>query len=251
MSRERVYRTRAIVLKRREQGEADRVITVFTPGMGKRTFMARGVRKPASRKAGHLEPFTHTALMLAKGKTWDIITAAETVTSFRILREDLDRAAHAYYFSELIDVFTQEQDSHPEVFDLLLQSLEWLETSPDPAILARWFELRLLRLVGFQPQLFHCVDCGDEIEPVTNYFSLEQGGVLCPRHGEGVRGAEPIAVGTLKVLRYLQSQPYNAVAQLQLSPGRIRQMEKVLAGHIRYVLERRLKTPQFIHSLRD
>ena len=251
MSRERVYRTRAIVLKRREQGEADRVITVFTPNTGKRTFMARGVRKSASRKAGHLEPFTHTALMLAKGKTWDIITAAETVTSFRILREDLDLAAHAYYFSELIDVFTQEQDSHPELFNLLLQSLEWLETCPNPTILARWYELRLLRLVGFQPQLFACVECGDEIEPVTNYFSFEQGGVLCPRHGEGVRGAEHIAVGTLKVLRYLHSQPYNAVAQLQLSPGRIRQMEKVLAGHIRYVLDRRHKTPQFIHSLQD
>jgi len=250
MSRERVYRTRAIVLKRREQGEADRVITVFTPGMGKRTYMARGVRKSASRKAGHLEPFTHTALMLAKGKTWDIITAAETVTSFRVLREDLDMAAHAYYFSELIDVFTQEQDSHPQLFDLLLKSLEWLEESPNPAILARWYELRLLRLVGFQPQLFACVECGDDIQPVTNYFSLEQGGVLCPRHGEGARGAEPIAVGTLKVLRYLQSQPYNAVAQLQLSPGRIRQMEKVLAGHIRYVLERRLKTPRFINLIR-
>lgn len=79
MPRYRTYRTRAIVLKRRDQGEADRVLTVFTPNMGKRTVMARGVRKTASRKAGHLEPFTYTALLMAQGKTWDVVTQAETV----------------------------------------------------------------------------------------------------------------------------------------------------------------------------
>ena len=249
MPRYRTYRTRAIVLKRRDQGEADRVLTVFTPNMGKRTVMARGVRKTASRKAGHLEPFTYTALLMAQGKTWDVVTQAETVISFRALREDLDKTAHAYYFAELVDAFTQERDSHPELFDLLLHSLEWLETSENPPLLARWFELRLLRLTGFQPQLFHCVECGEEIQPVTNYFSLEKGGVLCPKHGEGGRGTEPIAVGVLTILRYLQSQPYVTVSRLQLSPGRLRQVEKVLAAHIRYVLERKLKSPKFIQAL--
>ena len=97
--------------------------------------------------------------------------------------------------------------------------------------------------------MFHCIECGDEIQPVTNYFSLEKGGVLCPKHGEGMRGAEPIAVGTLKVLRYLQSQPYAVISPLSLSPGRLRQVEKVLAAHIRYVLERKLKSPKFLRTL--
>jgi DNA repair protein RecO (recombination protein O) len=249
MPRHRTYRTRAIVLKRRDQGEADRVLTVFTPNMGKRVLMARGVRKPVSRKAGHLEPFTHVSLLLARGRTWDIITQAEMVTSFQGLREDLDRAAHAYYFVELVDAFTQEEDSHPQLFDLLLHSLAYLETTSNCPLTARWFELRLLRLTGYQPQLFHCIECGDEIQPVTNYFSLEKGGVLCPKHGEGMRGAEPIAVGTLKVLRYLQSQPYAVISPLSLSPGRLRQVEKVLAAHIRYVLERKLKSPKFLRTL--
>ena len=251
MPRHRTYRTRAIVLKRRDQGEADRVLTVFTPRMGKRTLMARGVRKPASRKAGHLEPFTHVSLLLARGRAWDIITQAEMVTSFQGLREDLDRTAHAYYFVELVDAFTQEEDSHPQLFDLLLHSLAYLETTSNCPLTARWFELRLLRLTGYQPQLFDCVECGDEIQPVTNYFSLEKGGVLCPRHGEGVRGAEPIAVGTLKILRYLQSQPYAVVSPLSLSPARSRQVERVLADHIRYVLERKLKSPRFIRMLQS
>ena len=249
MTQERVYRTRAIILKGRDQGEADRVLTVFTPDQGKRTFLARGIRKPASRKAGHLEPFTHVALLLAKGRTWDLITQAETINSYRRLREDLDRAAHAYYFAELVDAFMEDEDSHPQVFDLLQAGLAHLEDSPQLALTARWFELALLRNGGYQPQLFNCVHCGEPLQPVTNYFSAEKGGVLCPQHGEGDKGSEPIAVGTLKVLRYLQAQSYAQALLLQLTPGRMRQVEKVMADYISYVLERRLKSPRFIHTL--
>ncbi len=249
--RERIYRTRAIILKRREQGEADRVITIFTPEYGKRVVIAKGVRKPTSRKAGHLEPFTHASLMLAKGKTWDIITGAQTVTSFRKLREDLDLTAYAYYFCELLDAFVQEDDPHPEMYDLLLTAFRRLETSPDLALTARWYELILLKHAGFAPQLFQCVQCGEKIQPVTNYFSNERGGVLCPRHGEGASGAEPIPLNALKVLRYIQTQPYPHIMQLALTPGTSRQVEKVMGDYLRYLLERRLKSKQFIKLLRQ
>lgn len=249
MPRERTYRTRAIVLKHRDQGEADRVITLLTPGQGKCTLIARGVRKPASRKAGHLEPFTHVALLAAKARGWDIITQAESIDTFPGLRADIDRMAFAYYFAELVDAFTQEEDSQSQVYDLLLQALGYLEEGENLEIAARWFELRLLQISGYQPQLFHCLECGDPLQPVTNYLSLERGGMLCPRHGEGVAGAEPLAVGVLKILRYVQSQPYAALTQLTLSPARSRQVESALAAYIRYVLERKLKSPQFIHQL--
>jgi len=247
--RERVYRTRAVILKRREQGEADRVITLFTPEYGKRVVIAKGVRKPTSRKAGHLEPFTHASLMLARGKTWDIITSAQTVTSFRRLREDLDLTAYAYYFCELLDAFVQEEDPHPELYDLILTAFRRLEASPNPALTARWYELALLGHVGFAPQLFHCVQCGEAIQPQLNYFSCERGGVLCPEHGEGASGAQPIPLNALKVLRHIQTQPYNHLIRLQLKPGTMRQIEKTLGDYLRFLLERRLKSKQFIHHL--
>ncbi|HHB90836.1 MAG TPA: DNA repair protein RecO [Anaerolineae bacterium] len=247
--RERVYRTRAIILKRREQGEADRVITLFTPEYGKRVVIAKGVRKPTSRKAGHLEPFTHVALLLAKGKTWDIITSAQTITSFRALREDLDRTAYAYYFCELLDAFVQENDPHPELYDLLLTTFRRLETTPNLTLTARWYELALLKGVGFAPQLFHCIQCGKAIQPELNYFSLEGGGVLCPQHGEGASGAQPLPLNALKVLRYLQTQPYNHIIRLQLKPGTMRQVEKLMGDYLRFLLERRLKSPTFIRQI--
>jgi DNA repair protein RecO (recombination protein O) len=248
--RERVYRTRAIILKRREQGEADRVITIFTPDYGKRVVIAKGVRKPSSRKAGHLEPFSHASLMLAKGRTWDVITGAQTVTSFRKLREDLDLTAYAYYFCELLDAFVQEDDPHPEMYDLLLSAFRRLENSPQPMLTARWYELALLQQAGFAPQLFSCVQCGEAIQPVTNYFSHERGGVLCPQHGEGAPDAEPVPLNTLKVLRFIQTHPYNQIMLLELTPGTQRQVEKLLGDYLRYLLERRLKSAKFIHLIR-
>ena len=248
--RERVYRTRAIILKRRAQGEADRVITLFTPDYGKRTVIARGVRKPASRKAGHLEPFTHAALMLAKGKSWDVITSAQTVTSFRQLRENLELTAYAYYFCELLDAFVQEEDPHPELYQLLLTSFRHLQTATTPALTARWYELHLLQHVGFAPQLFQCVQCGQKIQPQLNYFSHERGGILCPRHGEGAASALPLPLNTLKVLRFVQSQAYSHISQLQLTPGTLRQVEKLMGDYLRFLLERRLKSPKFITQIR-
>ncbi len=191
MPRERTYRTRAIILKHRDQGEADRVITAITPAQGKCTLIAKGVRKPASRKAGHLEPFTHVALLAAKARGWDIITQAESIHSFPGLRADIDRMAFAYYFAELVDAFTQEEDSQPEVYDLLLRALGYLEQGENLEMAARWFELRLLRLSGYQPQLFQCLECGEPLQPVTNYLSLvDKKGELELYHG-GLRARYP------------------------------------------------------------
>ena len=85
--RQRLYRTEAIVLKRRDFGEADRLLTVFTPEHGKLVLLAKGVRKTKSRKAGHVELFTHGTWLVARGRTWDLVTQADTIEPFVGLRE--------------------------------------------------------------------------------------------------------------------------------------------------------------------
>ena len=98
-NRERIYRTRAVILSRRDYNDADRILTVFTPDLGKRELIAKGVRKTISRKAGHLEPLSHASLLVAQARTWDIITEAVTVESFRYVRENLDAIGYASYVS--------------------------------------------------------------------------------------------------------------------------------------------------------
>ncbi len=248
--RQRLYRVSAIVLKRRDQGEADRLLTVLTRDRGKLTLLAKGVRRQASRKAGHIEPFTHVDLLVAKGKSLDLVTQAETIEAHRALREDLWRSTWAYYVAELADAFTLDGDLQELLFDLVTETLDRLNRGDDPPLCVRYYELHLLGLVGYQPQLFRCVECDALLEPEVNFLSIERGGALCPKHGAHLVDTIALPVNILKVLRYLQTRDWAQVAQLQLSPQISGQLETMLARYIVYHLERTLRSATFLDRLR-
>jgi DNA repair protein RecO (recombination protein O) len=255
-NRHRVRKTHAVILRRRDFGDADRILVVYTPTHGKMELIAHGVRKTTSRKAGHLESFSHASLLIAEGRTWGIVTEATTVESYRHLREDLDQIGRAVYICELVDRFTNVDDENREVWDLLTGVLRALDDSDnasafDPQLLLRWFELHLLALVGFQPQLFHCLGCGKTIEPVENYLSLLDGGVLCPECGPQVQDAEPISVEVLRILRHLQRSRWEDVNRLQLDESLMRQVDNVLYRYLVSVLERRLVSADFLRRLQS
>lgn len=252
MANERLYNTDAIVLRRSDFGEADRLLTVFTPRRGKLRLVAKGVRKTKSRKAGHIELFMHTTMQVAAGRNLDIITQADTVEAFRVLREDLDKISHAYYIAELIDKFTEEGDPAYPIFELLALTLARLNDADSAGqfLALRHFELRLLGLTGFQPQLHFCLACNVKIEPGDNYFSVTDGGVFCPDCGPSQANAEPISLGALKVLRFLQTRPWAQIAGLQLNPATQREVETLLLRTITFTLERGLKSVDFLKKLR-
>lgn len=248
--RVRLYRTQAIVLRRADFGEADRLVTVLTPHRGKLRLVAKGARRPTSRKAGHLELFTHVHLLVAEGRNLDLISQAETLEAFRPLREDLLRAAHAYYVAELVDRFAQEELESPELFQLFRDTLERLAESRNLPLTTRYFEVHLLRVTGYQPQLYRCVRCGAVLEPVQNWFSADEGGVCCPRCGEGQPGMVPLGLPAFKVLRFLQSRPYEEVVPLRLSPRVMAEVEDILRRDLEHHLERRLESAAFLKRLR-
>jgi DNA repair protein RecO (recombination protein O) len=250
MRRERLYRTEAIVLKRSDFGEADRLLTLYTPRLGKTRAIAKGVRKPTSRKSGHVELFTHSQLLIAKGRNLDIVTQAETVHAFRALREDLLRTTYAYYAAELVDLFVEEGIENHPLFDLLLAMLGWLGDASDLDLTTRFFELRLLSLLGYRPQLFQCVACRRQIEPVANFFSSADGGILCADCGQNHRGAKEITLNALKVLRFLQTGDYDTCRRLRLSRPLHKELEKTMYDYITYTLERNLKSVKFLNTLR-
>lgn len=248
--RQRLYRLTAIVLRRRDMGEADRLLTVLTRDRGKLILLAKGVRRQASRKAGHLEPFVEADLLVARGKGLDIITQADTIKAHRHLREDLWRSGWAYYVAELADAFTQEADPNAPLFDLLADTLDRLETATaELALAVRYYELHVLSLAGYQPQLFRCVQCDTLLKPEVNFLSIERGGCLCPQHGAHRPDTIALPVPVLKVLRFLQTRDWEQVATLQLSADTSAQIESILARYTAYHLERTLRSPQFLKGL--
>ena len=248
-AREHLYKSEAVVIRRSDLGEADKILTIFTPHFGKLRVVAKGVRKVSSRLAGHVELFTRNQMLLAKARNLDIVTQSETLDSYRPLHDDLDRVANAFYAAELLDALTPDElESYP-IYKLMVDSFSLLCTDPDPARVLRWLELQLLGYLGYTPELTKCVECRNDIEPTVNTFSPALGGVLCAscrRPGVG----RDLSVNGLKLLRLMQRNPYSAVSRVRLDPDLHHELQSVLQSYITYILERELRSTHFIKGLR-
>ncbi|MDE3076150.1 MAG: DNA repair protein RecO [Chloroflexota bacterium] len=251
----RLYATEAVVLERRDFGEADRLLTLYTPVHGKVRAIAKGSRRTTSRISGHIELFTHTRLLIASGRNLDIVTQSELIRSHERLRDDLWRAALAYHVAELVNRFSEERLENAQVWRSLLEVLSALDSErAESAALAemtvRFFELRLLDALGYRPELRICTICGRPLEPVENYYDAGSGGLLCPGCAEGHRLLLPVSVAGVKVLRVLQEGDCSLAARIRLGAGPRREMEQLLRRHIIHVLEHDLLAAHLVDEVR-
>lgn len=248
--RVRTRRVEGVVLRHRDWGEADRILTLFTRQAGKVRAIAKGVRKTRSRKAGHLEPFMRSDILLARGRDFDILTQAQVIEPYLPLRENLVLLGYASYVVELVDRFTFDEEDNPALYHLLCDTLSRLSQAEDPFLTLRYFDLRLLEEAGYRPQLFQCLGCGQEIRPQDQYFSAAQGGVLCPACGENAPERRPVSLDALRYLRHYQRSSF-AQAGKAVVPKRIqREMENLLQYYIGYVLEGSINAAAFLRRLR-
>lgn len=246
---ERVYRLHALILRHQPLGEADQVLTVFSRERGKQRVLAKGARKPTSRKAGHLELFCVVDLIMGSGRTFDVISQADMHEAFLPLRDDLVRLTYAAHFIELLDALTGDHDENPALFDLAVEGLTWLCRLDDLDVLARRYEIHVLSGAGYAPQLTRCISCEELLQPRDQYYSPADGGALCPNCGADHPRARPLTLSALKVMRHLQRSPVEAVEKLSISPPTARECRALLFGSLAYTLERRLRSAAFLERL--
>ena len=146
------YSSEGIVLARRSYSEADRILVVYSKNYGKISFMAKGVRKPKSRKRGSLEVFSHIKFSAARGRNLDIIEEAEIIDSFQTIRKSLKRVAVAYYLMEVVGRVTREDKKNENFFTLILKYLQNLKTTKSLRKLREEFIFQTLVLLGFWPK---------------------------------------------------------------------------------------------------
>lgn len=248
---ERSFRTPALILQRRDFGEADRLLTVLTPGHGRFNAIAKGARKPTSTRTGHVELFTRADMLINRGRELNVVAQVVMVEPFLPLREDLQRGAYASYATELLLRFALDEDaSDPALFHLLDDTYARLCDAPDPRLVVRYYELRLLEAAGFRPELNTCVVSGEPIQPEDQFFSYGAGGVVSPAGERLSHGCVPLSLGALKLLRYLQRSGYAVVPKLDIGAALHNEAERVMLGYITYLLERRLQSVDFIRRIR-
>jgi len=244
-----LLQTEAIAIKGKDLGEADRMITFFTRRAGKLRVVANGVRRTRSRMSALVQPFTHSSIVVYQGGSIPRLRNGEIIDSNLVLRENLLFMAASTYLTELVDFLTEEEDAQESVFVLLLNTLQVFKEKGVAPIFLRNFELRLISMLGFRPNLDRCVECDGEISSTgkTVNFSVEQGGIKCVNCKDGED--REISGGSLKVMKRLLETPWRQLYNLQIDSRMGKELESLFQEYIEFRTEKRLKSLGFLRSI--
>ena len=243
----RTYTTKGVVLRQFNLGEADRILSILTPGHGKVRAIARGVRRPKSKLRGSLDLTNLIDFSAAYGRDLDVVNEAQLRDDHPRVRSELSRLSKAIYACEIADSFAQEQSPSSGQFNLMVKVLEALGDAPDSWPVVRWFETRMLDVSGFRPELEMCVECFERVEPGNHLLDLGAGGVLCPQcRAQGVGHKVQVSESAMRALRHLQrTVEWSELAPLKNTQIRS-EVEFIQTRYIRSVLERDLRSAEFV-----
>ena len=151
--RPRNFSSEGVVLARKNYGEADRILVIYSKSFGKIRLVAKGVRKPRSRKRGHIEVFSNLRFSVSGGKGLGIITEAETISGFQKIRTNLKKAALSYFLMEVVGRLTHDEEKNDRLFELLISYLKKVENNQETSLkeLRSDFIMEVLVLLGFWP----------------------------------------------------------------------------------------------------
>jgi DNA repair protein RecO (recombination protein O) len=243
----KLYTVEALILRARDFGEADKVITLFSREEGKSQAVAKGVRKPTSRLRGGVQTFSHTRLLLFRGKNLDTVSQSETIDAFPRLHQDLTSLAAVSCLADLLETALPEREAQAEIFQLALNVISLLGQG-DPELVLRFFELRLLDLLGYRPSFSACSQCGCSLEGGIFYFDPEVGGLLCRSCVQEPQRLPRLSPGTALALERMLD---GNLSRLKVSPSARREMDTVLGFYLEHLLERKLKARTFFRQMLD
>ncbi|MCM1566606.1 MAG: DNA repair protein RecO [Dehalobacter sp. 4CP] len=233
-----VYQADAIVIRSREYGESDRLITLFSREKGKLEAVAKGVRKPKSTQRGGTQLFTYADFLLYRGKTLDTVNQAQPRENFIHLWDDFDRTITASAMVELLDISTVREQPDPELFTLTLSFL-FLLKHLDPYMAQAAYALRLMHLQGYLPSMEGCTECGGDLSGEQVYLSAEAGGFLCAacKNNRIVRALNP---GSLALMRQLYQADLVKIDRLRWNKKMRQEILESLCHYCEQKFERKL-----------
>jgi DNA repair protein RecO (recombination protein O) len=243
------YRDRAVVLRKLDYGEADRIFTLLTRAHGKVGAIAKGVRRPESKLGPSLELYGHVDVLLAKGRgQLDVVAQVQRVPGLRITG-DVERMSHAALIAELAERVCEDRHPVDGVYELAVMALDELARETDPRRASAYFLMAALDLLGYAPQLAACASCEKPLAAEPAAFSADAGGFLCDRCA--LPGMPVVPLSAIKVLRLMASGDLETYRRLKLVGPLMDAIEGVLTTQLEHHLDRRLKSLQFLHQIRS
>jgi len=232
-------------------GESDQIITLYTLAFGKIKGIAKGAKRSRKRFGNTLEICSYITATFFEKETLDLVRLShcELLRPFAGLREDIAKLAWASYLIELVNALTAERIKNKALFRLLIVFLNLIDRGTLKEEIQRVFEVRLLSLLGYQPQFNHCTRCQRGLFGERFFFGAKEGGVVCSSCAANLPGLMPVSLGTIKTLLLAQSIPLEKVGRISFSPQSLKESQAVLTLFLQQYLGKELKTKKFLEQI--
>lgn len=242
------FSTQGIILRRRNFGEADRLITFFTKNKGKVSGVAKGIRKITSRRAGSVELLNHVKIYLAETKGLPILTEAVSINTFPLLKQDLQKVSLSYCIVEMIDQFFPDEQENQEIFDLLVKTLAVIEQSTfqKAKLATSAFQMKVLASSGYLPELYSCIKCKSPLLPEENYLASSLGGLVDDKCSSDSLFIKKITPSAIKVLRFWDQSSMENIGRMLVSQVVATEVVQLLNYYTEVVLDRKLRSNDFL-----
>jgi DNA repair protein RecO (recombination protein O) len=233
-----IVKTDAIVLRTMKYRETSRIATLFTKEMGKVSVLAKGARDGRSRLGGTLQVMNRVGVLFywKESRDLQLLSQCDIARSYHALGSDLDRMAPAMAAVELTDAVSPPEEPNGQLFDLLDATLEAVDfATKQPGNALYYFELHLLGIIGFKPDLHHCTVCRRSVDPTARGTGvrMSQNGILCGACSGKAAGPDMLSPAAVAVLQRLQDAAHPARAtHMLLAPG----VRREIAGALRAFL---------------
>lgn len=239
-----------IVLRSTDYGEGDKIISLFTPELGKVSLMARGAKKVKSRHAAVTQLFTYGDFVFFKaGSQMGSLSNGEIIEAHHALREDLHKSAYAAYLAEMTDRMLGDEEGSAFLFEQLKAGLAAIEADKDMQIVVHLYEMKMFELAGYLPVTNCCVSCGAESE--LYFFSPMLGGCLCSRCRFKDTTAIAIGEGALKLLKLFPRMDMRRLGAVQVKEETKTQLKQCMRAYMDTHVGIKWKSRSFIEQMEN
>ena len=252
-----LYTTNAIVIRSHHYGESDKIVTFFTKDFGKLKGIAKGARRSKKRFQNALDLFSHLRLIFFDREGMGLIRAenCDILHTFPKIREDLKKIFYGNYYLELVNEMSGERESNADAFDLLLSFLLTLETKETQEEQLRMFEIRMLSLFGYRPNMKRCGLCrkdwDDFKEIFSVFFSIEKGVLVCGQCSNVLSHSIPLSLGTARLIERISQMELDRIDRLKFTHQALSESRELLPKFITYQLGKELKSWKALNSMED
>jgi len=250
-----LFTTNAIVIRSLNYGESDKIITFFTKDFGKLKGIAKGARRSRKRFQNALGLFSHLRLIFFDKEGMGLVRAesCDILHSFPKIKEDLKKIFYGNYYLELANEMTGEREANREAFELLLSFLSSLEEMETQEEQLRLFEIRMLSLFGYRPNMRRCDLCKKDWEDLkeipTVFFSLERGTMVCEKCSKTWNNLIPLSLGTARLIEKISQMELSKVQRLRFTLQALSESRELLPKFISYQLGKELKSLKALREI--